>query len=489
VIRFVTRAGEDLLLPAASISLEMANPYFETDAIPGTTSYAFDVPATGENPRRLGFPHLFRGPGGPPPVPVDCYLDGLRWKRGSIVYRGYDAKKRTYRVNFVADATDLATQLAALQLPELVLPDLVFARDGSAAGYVLAPVRNAAFFDDKNPAFTGILNYPTPAGVLTVPSAGQVYAPMLYLVPVVRQVLATLGWTVTGTWVDDEEMQTAVIYSDRALPADLVDGDTFNPARHLPTMSVAELLLAVQNYFCLGLYFQADAQELRITPLREAVVRGGYVDRPGAVLTTAGTNETQGFALKLRPDTTDELDKTLDVSWQEKLIGAGQETITVGAGTLHMVEEEDPNVPGRLWLLPAISAKGASADYELGEDSRTGLRLLFDRGACPDSRGDVYRLVSAGTLDYEGNTVGTYSLRWDGADGLYAQWHQPWLDFRARAVPREYEVPLRIGELLTLDPATHEQVDYHRLLWQKVRLSVSAGSRLQSATFSYQELL
>jgi hypothetical protein len=489
VIRFVTLDGEDLLLPAGRIALEIASPYFETDAIPGVTSYPTDVPATGENPRRLGFPHLHRGPGGPPPVPVDCYLDGQRWKRGSLVYRSYNAQKRTYRVNFVADATDLAKQLAALQLPDLVLPDRVFARDGSAAGYVLAPVRNAAFFDEKNPAFKGILNHPTPAGVLGPASASQVYTPLLYFVPVLRQVFASLGWTITGSWVDDVEIQSLVVYSDRALPATLADGDPFNPARHLPNMSVAELLLALQKTFCLGLYFQADRKELRLTPLREAVVRGAYVDRPGAVLTAAGTNETQGFTLKLAPDTNDELDKTLDTSWQQLIVGGGQEAITAAAGTLHLVREQDPNGAGRQWLLPAISAKGASSEYALGDDSRTGLRLLFDRGPCPDSAGDSYNLVSPGTEDYAGNAVGTYSLHWDGPAGLYAQWHRPWLDFRARAVPREYIVPFRIADLLTLDPATHEQVDYHRLLWENVSLSVGADSRLQSATFAYQELL
>ncbi len=39
-------------------------------------------------------------------------------------------------------------------------------------------------------------------------------------------------------------------------------------------------------------------------------------------------------------------------------------------GTLHLVREEDPNTPGREWLLPAISAKGASTEYALGDDTR-----------------------------------------------------------------------------------------------------------------------
>ena len=486
MIRFVTAAGE-LALPGPDIALEIVNPYFETDAIPGITTYPFDVPAVGDNPRFLKFPHLFRGPGGPPPEPTDCYLDGVLWKRGSLVFRGYDAGKQRLRYNFVADAADLAKQLAGVQLPALELPPLVFERAAVGAGYVLAPVRNAAFFDDKNPAFKGILNHPSlgPAG------PAQVYVPMLYLVPVLRQVLlATIGYTITGDWVEDPEIQQLVIYSDRALPASQAEGGPFNPARHLPDLSVPELLLALQNKFCLGLHFQPDKKELRITPLRDVAARQlSYRARPGAVLRAGGTNETAGFLLKESADDNDELDKTLPTAWQQLQVGAGQEEISTAAGTLHLVREADPTAPARQWLVPAIAATGASTEYELGDDSRTGLRLLFDRGFCPDSQGNPYRLLSAGTADYHGDPVGTYSLQWDGWEGLYRQWHKAWLDFRARAVPREYDVPFRIADLLALDPGTHELVDHHLMLWQKVSLRVSAAGRLQSATFSYQELL
>lgn len=486
MIRFVTVAGNELALPGQDLGLEIANPYFQTDAIPGVSTYAFDLPATGDNPRHLGWPHLYRGAGGPPPVAVDCYLEGVRWKRGSLVYRGYDAKKQTYRTNFVADATDLAKALAALRLPALVLPDQVLDLAGVAGAYMLAPVRNAAFFDDKNPAFKGILNYPGAT------AANRVLVPMCYLVPVLRQAFAGLGWAVVGGFVDDAEIQTAVIYSDRALSAALAAGDAFNPARHLPDVAVSELLLALQNLFCLGIYFNPSTRQVRFTPLRDVAQRREYTDRPGAVLTSAGTNETNGFTLKLAPDTEDALDKTLDTSWQQLVVGGGQEEITVAAGTLHLVREKDPNlppVPGRQWLVPAISAKGASVDYELGDDSRTGLRLLFDRGPQNDGQGQPYRLLSAGTANYAGDAVGDYSLRWDGPQGLYQQWHRPWLAFRARAVPLEYQVPFTIADLLALDPSGHELVDHHLMLWQKVSLKVSAGSLLRAAAFSYQQLL
>jgi hypothetical protein len=489
VIRVVTLAGAELALPGNDLGLEILNPFFQTDAIPGTSTDAFNLPATGENPRHLNFPHLSRTPGGPPPVPVLCYLDGVLWRRGSLVFRSYDATKRVYRYNFVADASDLAKQLRELRLPALPLAPQPFVRATNTAGYVLAPVRNAEFFDDKNPAFKGVLNYFSPAGGLAPASAAQVFVPMFYLVPLLREIMAQIGYSVAGDWVDDAEIQTLVVYSDRALPAGLAEGADLLPARHLPDITVPELLLALQNMFCLGLYFQPGRRELRISALRNQVARQAYLDRPGALLRTSTANETAGFWLKLQPDEEDELDKTLNVGWQERKLGAGQEKITVAAGTLHMVREADPNLPARRWLLPAIAAKGASTEYELGDDTRTGLRLLFNRGPQPDSQGQDYRLLSAECTNYAGARVGQYSLHLDGPDGLCERWHKPWLDFRSRAVVHEYEVPFRIADLLALDPGRQELVDRHLMIWEKVSLKVRSGSRLLTATITYQELL
>jgi hypothetical protein len=491
MIRLLTpETGGELQLPGLDISLEIANPYFDTESIPGITSLPTDLPETRDNLRFLNSPHLFRGVGGPPPVPAHCYLDGVLWQPGQLVFRGRNVAARTLRYNFTAGAAALQTEISGRRLPELDLRTVPFSADfpASTAWYALAPVRNAAFFGDKNPAFKGVLNYCGPGGTFAAASASQVYAPLPCLLPVLDAVVATFGYTITGPWRDLPEVQQLVLYSDRALATGATE---VLLARHLPDITIGELLIALQNTFCLGVYVDTRRRELRITPLREVAsgTRRDYLDRAGT-LTEAGVNETAGFVLRLEPDSTDELDKTLPIDWQQFKVGAGQEVITVKAGTLHQVREVDALLPTRHWLLPAIEGKGASPEYELGEDSRTGLRLLYLREG-HDSNGQPYPLATGLAEDYDGSPLAgaTSTLQWAGTGGLYGQWHQPWLDFRARAVPRTYKVSFRIADLLTLDPARPDRLDEHLLLWQKVTLTVSADRRLTTATITYQELL
>jgi hypothetical protein len=487
MIRFVTLAESLALdLPDADLSLEIASPYFDAEAIPGTTSAPFDLAWTRTNLRALGFPHLFRGSGGPPPVEVDCYLDGVCWRRGRLVFRGGDPVARRLRYTFVADAADLATQLKDVRLATLPLPLVPLERVPRTATYALLPVRNSLFFGDNSdtiPAeYHGVLNYYA-AGQYP---AGALLAPQPYLVPLLRAVMAAFGYTVTGSWVEDAEIQRLVLYSDRVLAA---GATTVDLRLHVPDMTVPDLLIGLQQYFCLGMSFDTVRQELRITPLRDILAaRAQYQPRTGQCQSTEA-NTTTGFDLRLVPGDDDELDKTLDTSWQRVVVGKGGEKIEVAAGTLHLVREADSQVAGRQWLLPAIEATGASPEADTGDESKVGLRLLFDRGLQPDSQGNLYPLGSALNRNFDNTRVGDYALQWTAGDAGLLCWHQAWLEFRGRAVQYVYETEFRIADLLTLDPATAELLDYHLHLWEKVSLSVSTRQPLTRATVTYQELL
>ncbi|WP_210519887.1 hypothetical protein [Hymenobacter terricola] len=482
MIRLATAAG-DLDLPGLTLSLDVSNPYFQTDAIPGTTTLPIDVPWSKPNLVALNFPDRYRGPGGPPPVGAQLYVDGVLYRVGKLVYLAANTKARTFSYTFVADAADLATDIRDVLISDLDLGTVPLVRTNLSPAYVLAPVRNAAFFDDKNPAYLShVLNYYV-NGAFPV-GAGYPLAPLPYLVPVLRKVLGHFGWTITGPWVDDPEIQQVVLYSDRVLDAAATDVVL---SQHVPTISVGALLLGTQNAFCLGYGFNPVRRELRITALRDvaAAARAGYVDRVGTKQKST-PNDTNGFLLRLAPDTEDELDKTLDVGWQQLRVGAGGELLESLAGSLHQVRAVDELVAGRTWLLPALEAKGASLP---DDESRIGLRLLLYRGLQPDSQGHAYPLASREAENLAGTSVGNYALSWAGPKGLYQAWHQPWLDFRSRAVASEYLTQFRVADLLALDPGTAERVDEHLHFWEKITLSLSADRRLRQATVTYRELL
>jgi hypothetical protein len=69
MMRLVTVAGQQELLLPGDMSVDIDNPGFQTDAIPGIWSLPVDLPWARQNLVGLNFPHLYRGPGGPPPVP------------------------------------------------------------------------------------------------------------------------------------------------------------------------------------------------------------------------------------------------------------------------------------------------------------------------------------------------------------------------------------------------------------------------------------
>lgn len=476
--------GIDLLLPD-ELSLDIDSPYFQADAIPGTSSLPFDLAWTRENLRGLNFPHLFRGPGGPPPVVVDCYLGNQLWRRGKLVYLSVDVVAQRLRYNFVTDAADLATLLKDVKLTSLELGTAPLNRMASSETYALLPVRNLTFYGDadKAPAaYKGFLNYCPPGGDLSQATA---LAPQPYLVPLVRQVLAHFGYELVGAWAEDEEMQAVCIYSDRLVD----DPSTVTLNRHVPHIDVADLLLGVQGVFCLGLFFNPATRQAHFSPLRDVLAgaAAGSRPRPGA-WQGATANTTNGFTLRQVPDSEDELDKTLDASWQQLVIGAGGEVQEVKAGTLHMVTVLTET--NSSWQVPTYEGKGAVPGNEnVGDESRVGLRLLFDRGYQPDSAGQLYPLGSALATNGRGETVGRYSLQWAGPAGLYAQWHQAWLSFRARAVQHTYVSAFTVTDLLLLDPSRADFVDYHLCLWEKVSVTITAGSPLTSASFTYQELL
>lgn len=485
MIRLVTVAGQQELLLPGELSLDLDNPGFQADAIPGTWSLPFELPWAGQNLVALDFPQNYRGPGGPPPVAVDCYLDGVRWRRGKLVYLSVDAEARLLKYNLVADAADLATLIQDVKLDTLDLGMAPLLQGVPAAEYALLPVRNQTFYGDKDKApagYVGYLNY-VPAGSSS-PVPGTALAPQPYLVPLLRKVLAHFGYELTGSWAADAEINQLVLYSDRLC----VDPGTVTLNRHVPGIDVADLLLGVAGLFCLQLYFNPLSRQARFTPLREVVAGAAAGQRPRAGRWLSSTaNTTNGFLLKSEPDTNDELDKSLDTAWQQLRVGAGGEEQAVKAGTLHQVDVTDGN---RNWLVSAYEGKGAvPGNADVGDESRVGLRLLFNRGLQPDTAGNQYPLGTGGTLNAAGATVGAYSLRWDGPAGLYQVWHQGWLAFRARAVQHVYQCQLRVGDLLLLDPGQADLVDYHLCFWERVSLSVAAGSPLTTATFTYQEVL
>ncbi|MDO7853144.1 hypothetical protein [Hymenobacter convexus] len=478
-----------LTLAPGTITMDISSPLFSTDTVPGTISYPFGLPMEG-NLVPLNFPHLRADQGEQiAPEPVEFYIDQqLRWV-GSLLYLDCDEDKGLFSYNFVADAADLQARIEGVTLPSLDLGRVALVLVPNAADYALPCVRNAAFYGAKLAGASPILNYYA-AGAYDRSPGGHRSAvvPFLRLLPLLARVMGALGYALSGPWLAEPEAQAAVLYSDRAvenadgtLPAD------FAVNRHVPNIGVGDLLLALQKFFGLAYRFHPVRREMAVYALRDLIADEAYVARTGGPARTTAVTAT-GFALEMALEDADDLNKTLDTSWATLRVGAGQQALRTEAGTLHVVREVDPHDAGlREWLLPAVAAKGASPAYELGDDSRCGLRLLFDRGLQADKFGQRYPLATSGNEDFDGFAVGTSTLHWDGPDGLYETWHRGWLGFLDRASTREATMDFHVADLLTLDPGRKELVNHRKYLWEKVSLRLNTTGRyLETADFTYR---
>jgi hypothetical protein len=490
--------GAYLDLASASIGVEINNPFFHFDSVPGIITYPFNLPGTPNNLRALNFPHLRADQGEvPAPEPVAFYVDGLLWRVGQLLYQEWDGEKNLFQYQFSADAADLQSQVEGVTLRTLDLGSVPLELRPDAADYALPPVRNAAFYDPaKNPAYGGYLNYYDTAGLYSHNATGLLrfgMTPFLRLVPLLRRVLqAAVGYTISGPWMEDPEVQQLVLYGDRAVDGPFADPLAVVFNRHVPDLGVGEFLVALQQFFCLGYVFNAQRRTLHIRALREVVADQAYQDRTAAGPPRTKPAEDGGYTLKMAL-AEDDQNNTLDTGWATLRVGGGQEVIDVAAGTLRVQAEADAlslqQGGNRQWLVPTIAHAGVSPEFELDDETSAGLLLLFDRGLCPAAGGGApYPLATWGSTDAAGTRVGEYELRWDGPRGLYAAWHQPWLDFLRRASSEERLMAFTVADLLALDPARKEMVLNRKYLWEKVSVSLSTTKRLATARFTYRSI-
>jgi hypothetical protein len=492
---YIPSAG-DWLDFGGSVGLEIRSPLFDAGSIPGILSYPAAIRDTPTNRRLLGFPAVRARRRGPvAPVEADFYIGGALWRRGVLQYKEFDSSKNEYSYQFQADADALASQIQDVLLSDLDLGVLPTVLRYETDDYVLCPVRNNTFYDKaKNEDWCKVVNYFPPSDAAPATNSGTKHAytvvPMLKLVPLLKRCFAAFGYEVTGAWLDDKEIQQLVVYSLSAL--DLATGNglatDFTIASRLPDVRLAELLLVLQQTFALGFVFNSVRKQVQVLPLRDVVANPAYqVRQPGADYRDVAS-EVDGFTLAFTADSDDDLLKS--APWAELTLGGGKEKIQPAVDTLRMVREADPVRPSRQWLVPAVEQPGYSARTDFGQTEKRSshLRLLFYRGLQFDSTGAQYPLASSGTENYVGTAVGKYALEWDGPQGLYQQWHKPWLDFRANARTEERSLALTLGEFLALDPTRKDLVQGLKFLWENISVTVGGGETLGEVNITYHQI-
>lgn len=447
------------LPPDVTFGLEIYNSLVQEDFTPGMLSYPVMALPSPKNQRLLGWPGLLNKPGGTTAaIPCGLYLFNTLYKPGLLKVGRSNAKGTS--INFQSDAGDISTgKDIPLQDIDLGTDVLSFQTTNiyPDANFVLAPVKNSAFYDSKNADFAGYLNYYD--GGFQVNTGLNQYAivPFPFFSYIFRKVMAHFGYTVTEGWLDSEEIRRVIIYNNYALDlraeTGLNDYQTAIDFRnHVPDIKVGEFLRAVKSFFCLGYIFDPIAKTLEIVPRGNVLADLGYTDITPRIEKAYETepNTSDGFTLEMQMDAGDELTKPEIITWPKYKVGNGAETIATGAGTLEMYRGTDALKPYRSWLVPEAKQKGSSPEFGLGTNKFT-LRLLNYHGMQPDSLGGRYPLASWDTINYSGSKVGTLALRWEGPKGLYQQCWKSWLTWRTTTIPIDRGIRLDLVDLKTMD--------------------------------------
>ncbi len=206
--------------------------------------------------------------------------------------------------------------------------------------------------------------------------------------------------------------------------------NTFKPAILLnnlvPAMSAAQFIQQLCTTF--GLYLASSEGVLEFkkkqTPLQ---VKPLNLDRRIGKAYAIEPNTNAGWELRMIKSTNEIY---TDPAQLNSVVTGEGEYLVETTTALFMKDSVLSGIHSHLIRCPYTDQPGHSPAHEPGVNKSTmPLTLLFCHELQPDSFGDNYLHASHDGLNYDGDTVGAYSLSPEGATGLYEQWHKSVIEF------------------------------------------------------------
>lgn len=308
----------------------------------------------------------------------------------------------------------------------LYLPDL---EDGDFTDFVFPEIYHPDFYDGGNDNFLKILNYYEVSqgayyknGPFDTVFNKFAHSPQLRLNRIFFYIAQAAGYTVGGEFLDDADFAKLIIANtyatDQGALADSPDNrfDVFNVhsntitySNHLPDMSVNEFLEKFQNMFCAYFTFSIREKTMNVK-LRKNRLN----------LATALASDLDGRVVIDYEDVIQKKNVLLKYSTD---IDPKTELGSVSAGTFAQTDvmpSEAGTFPSNAtYYAIATNFEGNSEMFGLGTDNDFPLLFLFWHGFIND------RPVAT-SKEIDGFP---YSLRWDGAKGLYENLWKDYITF------------------------------------------------------------
>lgn len=285
--------------------------------------------------------------------------------------------------------------------------------------------------------------------------AGILNVPYVYMCYVITKVMDYLGFGIESSWFYEPETQCRVIYNTQALAtfSETVQSlpvITAKVSEHVPDMTIAEFLKAIRKNYSLSIDFDAIRGAVSIKTFAEIERSRDYNDwrsyqtqDPVKISRPSG----RGYKVKYEEDGGDALYKELTIT-TEFQVGNGDQTYSVGVGTLPMLRQKNETT-GAIWVIPQAKQPGNLRGKFYKKSDRYGetkpkneykLRILAYRGMQPDIEGTPYPMLTSELYNTKGEKIGATGDNPTLTNSCYAVYVRPYLYFRDQA--REVETNL-----------------------------------------------
>lgn len=442
-------------------SFERLNPYLTYEASAFFTDSA-NIPTLPDTPINRGIFGYVDIPALGSDVPrfsFQQYINGYLVFEGLALLTDF-APKKGYTLRVVQPVGEFFGQYQTQKLTDIdfgtvslptPLPAMGVIQDGSQNAVCFPTVLNQDFYGDKGASisYTNRVNdYASGAYTTAGPRV-----PMVFLKYLLRRIAQLASVTVRGAFMDDADTNALVLYNIRAL-----DGaTTVTLSRHLPEMTVVELLVELRKYLNLSFTFDTLNKTLTIGYTDTIFTQPTLVDWSEKLVLGARKilERNRRLQLSMELDTNDALAKDRPTSLADYLTAAFADDLAIAKLTT------------KFSTLVVDSATGLANARQLGAtsqfaqlDKKSTPRLLFWQG-----------VQSGFPRALPTNLAGTKSLYWNGSTGLINWTWAKTEAFRRQIHYLDCKLLLSEADLATLDMT--KKVHINGVNYLPVRLSNS----------------
>lgn len=323
-----------------AISLQFNNPMFEFNNTNNSVSfsYPFTLPTTAKNKRIFAFAELVENTAAiPQSIPAYITMSNIRIATGAIRVR--EAGKY-YQCELYFDNAAQNKTLNSKLLSDLTFGDIVLnnadaygtydANDSIVLSYpeanwVAFPIWNPTFYGDLNADYLEYMNHWNPSagyfmynrtmGADVGLSRKYTVVPQLYLHFVMDKIAEYIGYSISGTFFSDEEINSLIIantfssdFEDTpfAYLLNLYQRKSDGNVR-VPKIAILDAINSLKKLFCLYMNFNENTRKWQITPIKEILAARSIVS-PEITFESTYTIlpvEYKGFTFSQKPNVAD----------------------------------------------------------------------------------------------------------------------------------------------------------------------------------------